>query len=59
MTPDENDVMENEQLEELMEKKSYKEAYMDWLIIEEGYPRRKARRKAERKYGKGGTENDR
>ena len=51
MPPDENDVMESEELEELMEKKSYKEVYMDWLIIEKGYPRRKARRKAERKFG--------
>ena len=55
MPLDENDVME---LDEPIEKKSETEAYMDYLINEEGYPRRKARRKAERKYGKGDIENE-
>ena len=34
------------------ECKSEVEEYMYWLVVDEGYPRRKARRKAERKFKK-------
>lgn len=49
MPPDKNDVIEPDKP---LEPKSEIETYMDYLINEESYSRRKARRKAERKYGK-------
>lgn len=51
MPPTEEEMkMSTEEREEYAEK-SVAFEYMCWLMFEEGYPRRKARRKAERLYG--------